>query len=76
MWHSFFLQLACEKYETGENKADFMRYWELLGKKGIVVPQGEDDAASQCSAPGLKHQGILPAHVELEGFRAAMTNFL
>jgi hypothetical protein len=25
---------------------------------------------------GLKHQGILPAQVELEGFRAAVTNFL
>ena len=71
-----FLQLACERYGTGENKADFMRYWELLEGKGFQVPQRETMRRLNAARRGLKHQGILPAKVELEGFRAAVTNFL
>jgi len=36
-----FLQLASERYGAGENKADFMRYWELLAEVGVTVPQRE-----------------------------------
>jgi hypothetical protein len=71
-----FLQLACERYGTGENKADFMRYWDLLAEKGITVPQREVMRRLNAARRGLKHQGILPAQVEIEGFRAAITNFL
>jgi hypothetical protein len=71
-----FLQLACERYQAGENKADFMQYWKLLADKGIEVPQRETMRRLNAARRGLKHQGILPAQVELEGFRAAATNFL
>jgi hypothetical protein len=71
-----FLQLACERYGAGENKADFMRYWELLAAKDIEVPQRETMRRLNAARRVLKHQGILPAQVELEGFRAAVTNFL
>jgi hypothetical protein len=71
-----FLQLACERYEADENKADFMRYWELLAEKAVVVPQRETMRRLNAARRVLKHQGILPAQVELEGFRAAVTNFL
>lgn len=71
-----FLQLACERYNAGENRADFMRYWDLLAEKAVTVPQRETMRRLNAARRGLKHQGILPAHVELEGFRAAVTNFL
>ena len=71
-----FLQLACERYDAGENKADFMRYWELLSAKGIAVFERETMRQLNVARRSLKHQGILPAHVELEGFRAAVTNLL
>jgi hypothetical protein len=71
-----FLQILCEHYDVGENKADFMRYWELLATKGIVVTQREAMRRLNAARRVLKHQGVLPAHVELEGFRAATTNLL
>jgi hypothetical protein len=70
-----FLQLACERYEAGENKADFMQYWSLLGAKGIQVSQRETMRRLNAARRVLKHQGVLPAEVEIEGFRAAVTNF-
>jgi hypothetical protein len=71
-----FLQLASERYETGENKNDFMHYWTLLAGRGISLPHRESMRRLNAARRGLKHQGILPAHAELEGFRAAVTNFL
>jgi hypothetical protein len=71
-----FLQLASERYQAGENKADFMQYWALLAAKSIEVPERETMRRLNAARRGLKHQGILPAHIELEGFRAAVTNFL
>jgi hypothetical protein len=71
-----FLQLLCERYDAGENKLDFMKYWELLTPKGIVVTQRETMRRLNAARRTLKHQGLLPAHIELEGFRAATTNFL
>ena len=71
-----FLQLACERCNAGENKADFMQYWKLLADKSIDLPHRETMRRLSAARRGLKHQGILPAHVEIEGFRAAVTNFL
>ena len=70
------MQLASERYEAGENKSDFMHYWTLLSAKGITLPNRETMRRLNAARRGLKHGGILPAHVELEGFRAAVTNFL
>ena len=71
-----FLQLASERYGAGENKSDFMHYWTLLSDKGITLPNRETMRRLNAARRGLKHGGILPAHVELEGFRAAVTNFI
>jgi hypothetical protein len=53
-----------------------MHYWTLLSAKGINLPNRETMRRLNAARRGLKHGGILPAHVELEGFRAAVTNFL
>ena len=70
------LQLACERYQVGQKNIEFMEYWKLLSDKGIQIPERESMRRPNSARVNLRHRGILPAHVEIEGFHSAVTNFL
>ena len=71
-----FLQLASERHGVGKERAEFMDYWAILGGAGIVISQREAMRRLNAARRTLKHRGVVPAAVEVEGLRAATTNFL
>lgn len=71
-----YLQLLCEHHRVGANKPDFMRYFDLLKDAGVDLTDREPMRRLNAARVNIKHQGVLPAAVEVEGFRAATTNFL
>lgn len=71
-----FLQLASERHGVGKERTEFMDYWALLGSAGIAISQREAMRRLNAARRTLKHRGVVPAAVEVEGFRAATTNFL
>jgi len=72
-----FLHLACEKSNIETTNTDFKGYWTKLNP--IYSQEGLSQHASMMrlnkARVGLKHSGILPSSLEIEGFRAATTNF-
>jgi hypothetical protein len=72
-----FLELAAEHLDKGKSGVDFMGYWELLAPKiegGLT--QKESCRQLNTARVGLKHSGITPSKLAIEGFRATTTNFL
>lgn len=72
-----FLQLSCENLNVRANNPSFMKYFSLLEPK---LPEGElqekESMKRMNKARGnLKHSGILPSKIDIEGFRASVTNF-
>ena len=71
-----FLQLACEQHEASKKKqAEFADYWSWLSEKGIKLTQSEGMKRLNKVRVSLKHYGILPAPLVMEGLRAEITNF-
>jgi hypothetical protein len=73
-----FLQLACEHLGVPtKDRTHFMEYFDILA--GNPPPSGLSQKASMLrlnkARVGLKHQGIMPAMAEVEGFRASTTTF-
>jgi hypothetical protein len=71
-----FLELAAEHLDRGKSGADFMAYWDLLAPRvegGLA--QKESCRQLNTARVGLKHSGVLPAKLAVEGFRATATNF-
>jgi len=73
-----FMRLALEHMSIGaKNSVSFMQYWENLAPE---LPNGfpsqkESMRRLNTARGSLKHQGITPSVSEIEGFRAATTNF-
>ncbi|MCW3985225.1 MAG: hypothetical protein NWE91_02295 [Candidatus Bathyarchaeota archaeon] len=72
-----FLELASEHLDKGKSGANFMDYWELLKPRigGTGLTQKESARQLNTARVGLKHSGIPPSKLALEGFRATATNF-
>ena len=71
-----FLQVASEYLNTGAKQANFMDYWELLSKK-LPTELGHKEAMRRLNKArvALKHHGTLPSKLDVEAFRATITNF-
>jgi len=72
-----FLELAAEHLDKGKSGVDFMGYWELLAPKiegGLT--QKESCRQLNTARVGLKHSGVTPSKLAIEGFRATTTDFL
>jgi len=72
-----FLELASEQLDEGKSGANFMEYWELLKPKlrNNGLTQKESARQLNTARVGLKHSGIWPSKLAIEGFRATATNF-
>jgi hypothetical protein len=71
-----FLQLAAERIGVSERRPEFMQYWSLLAKAGVSLTAEQSMRRLNAARVTLKHQGVLPAYVEVEGFRATVAAFL
>ncbi|MCD6344223.1 MAG: hypothetical protein J7M17_01270, partial [Anaerolineae bacterium] len=71
-----FLQVASEYLNAGAKQANFMDYWELLSKK-LPTELGHKEAMRRLNKArvALKHHGTLPSKLDVEAFRATITNF-
>lgn len=71
-----YLLLACERHNAGGKKPDFMDYFAYLEDAGIVLSEREAMRRLNKARVAIKHNGVLPAAVDVEGFRQSTTNFL
>jgi hypothetical protein len=73
-----FLQIAAEHNGvTPSKRSDFLDYWSLFEQQAQlqVTSKVSMDRLNRARV-NLKHGGVLPAHQEIAGFRAAVTGFL
>src|ERR1700730_16492953 len=73
-----FLQIAAEHNGvTPPKRSDFLDYWPLFQQQAQlqVTSKVSMDRLNRARL-NLKHGGVLPAHQEIAGFRAAVTGFL
>jgi hypothetical protein len=73
-----FLQIAAEHNGiTPSKRSDFLDYWTLFEQQAQlqVTSKVSMDRLNRARV-NLKHGGVLPAHNEIAGFRAAVTSFL
>jgi hypothetical protein len=72
-----FLQTALE-HRRGELRGskDFLSYWPALEEKGVTLTQKEGMRRFNNARVSVKHHGMLPAHSNLEEFRAMIGSFL
>jgi hypothetical protein len=74
----FFLQLTAMYLGVNKKAPNFMDYWGLIdtapGKKG--TPLNQKESMRRLEARGqLKHQGIRPSKLDIEGYREDVKNF-
>lgn len=72
-----FLQLASEHLNEGSGHPGFMDYWGLLDKKLDPGELGQKESMRRLNKArvALKHHGTLPSNLDIEAFRASVTNF-
>lgn len=72
-----FLHLALEYLEASKNDNDFMSYWESLNAKlsSGEITQKESMRRLNKARVQLKHHGTLPSNLDIESFRATISNF-
>ncbi|MGO9328515.1 MAG: hypothetical protein ACLQJ0_10410 [Steroidobacteraceae bacterium] len=75
-----FLQIAAEHNGLTfpkQRSPDFLEYWPLFEQQTKLQVTSKVSMGRLNRARGnLKHGGVLPAHDEIEGFRATVTSFL
>lgn len=75
-----FLQVAAEHNSltfSKQRSPDFLDYWLLFEQQAsLQVTSKPSMSRLNRARANLKHGGVLPAHGEIEGFRAAVTGFL
>jgi hypothetical protein len=75
-----FLQIAAEHNSVTfpkQRSPDFLEYWRLFEQQTELQVTSKVSMDRLNRARGnLKHGGVLPAHDEIEGFRARVTSFL
>lgn len=71
-----FLQLSLEHLDVSRRAENFMDYWQTLKEeKSIELTQKASMRRLNRARGSLKHHGILPSKLVIEGFRASSTNF-
>jgi len=72
-----FLQFTSEYLDIGKTQVKFLEYWDLinskLGKSQLTAK--ESMRRLNRARVSLKHHGIYPSTLDLEGFRAEAANF-
>ena len=73
----FFLQIASEHLNAGKGQPSFLDYWDILSPKlaGADLPQKESMRRLNKARVSLKHSGTLPSRLDIESFRASVTEF-
>ncbi|MGX0965721.1 hypothetical protein AB7M63_006170 [Bradyrhizobium japonicum] len=75
-----FLQIAAEHNGLTfpkQRSPDFLEYWVLFEQQAnLQVTSKPSMSRLNRARANLKHGGVLPAHDEIEGFRATVTSFL
>lgn len=72
-----FLQIASEHLDAGKPQPNFMDYWDFLSPKiaGAALPQKESMRRLNKARTSLKHSGTFPSKLDIESFRASVTQF-
>lgn len=72
-----FLQLASEQLNVGRKRLDFMEYWDVLTPRLLDagLTQRESMRRLNSARVALKHHGTMPSKLDIEAFRASVTNF-
>lgn len=72
-----FLQLSVESLNATKNDNEFMTYWEILKTKlsPNEITQKESMKRLNKARVQLKHHGTMPSKIDIESFRATITNF-
>lgn len=71
-----FLELTAEHVDKGKSGIDFMGYWELLSTRiegGLA--QKEQCRQLNTARVGLKHSGVWPSKLSIDGFRSSAKSF-
>jgi hypothetical protein len=71
-----FLELTAEHVDKGKSGMDFLRYWDLLSTKiegGLA--QKEQCRQLNTARVALKHSGVLPSKLSIDGFRSTAKSF-
>lgn len=73
----FFLQISSEHLNAGKGQPSFLDYWDILSPKlaGVELPQKESMRRLNKARVSLKHSGTLPSRLDIESFRASVTEF-
>ena len=74
-----FLQIAAEHNGVTfpkQRSPDFLEYWALFREAKLQVTSKASMGRFNRARVNLKHAGVLPAHGDIEGFRATVTSFL
>jgi len=71
------LILCAEQLNVSKRNPHFMEYWEILSQKlGKELPYKQSMNRLNGVRRNLKHHGILPSRLDIEGLRASVTAFL
>ena len=72
-----FLQLGVEHLNSPKTDSEFMSYWESLKTKlsSGDITQKESMRRLNKARVQLKHHGTMPSKLDIESFRATITNF-
>jgi hypothetical protein len=70
-----FLNAALEHCKAGKAPSQFMKYWDALTVVGVTLSEQAGMERLNKARVNLKHFGLIPAHSQMEGFRAAASNF-
>ena len=72
-----FLQLAVEHLGVAKKTQNFMDYWDVINQKMAPDQITQEDSMNRLNKARvhLKHHGTAPSKLDMEGFRATVTNF-
>ena len=72
-----FLHLAAEHLNAAKNTKEFMDYWDKINQKiqPDQITQKESMGRLNKARVQLKHHGTSPSKLDMEAFRATVTNF-
>lgn len=73
-----FLQMASEHLDVTKDVQKFMEYWDAINRKMDSDQLAQKDSMRRLNKARvqLKHNGTAPSKLDLEAFRATITNFL
>ena len=70
-----FIHLACEHLDINKSFNDLIAYWDEFSRVNKPLNQKEAMRRFFKARTNLKHFGILPHKIDIESYRASVTNF-